>query len=469
MTIRNAAQVWQAALGELQLQVSKANYTTWLKDTQLISYEDGLFVIGAPTAFATEWLENRLQSLVKKTLISITGRTVDVRFVVSPSGRTAARGIRTLTRPADPTSARPATPTPISVTRPFPSAQPTGLANLNARYTFETFIVGSTNRLAHAAARGVAEKPGEGYNPLFIYGPVGLGKTHLLHAIGNVTTAQGKNVVYVSTETFTNEFINAIRERKAEEFRAKYRQADVLLIDDIHFISGKEQTQEEFFHTFNDLHSSNRQIVLTSDRPPKSMPLLEDRLRSRFEWGLITDVQPPDFETRVAILRTKALANRIVVGDDVLDFVAHKVKTNIRELEGSLNRVMAYAQANRIKITVEVASAALSELSPNGPTRRTVSPDIVINTVAEYYGVEAKDLRGKKRDQEIAFPRQIAMHLMREELQISLSEIGKHLGGRDHTTVMYGCDKIGRELGSNGQLRREVLEIKESLYAGRRM
>jgi chromosomal replication initiator protein len=467
MMQRNPTQVWQAALGELQLQVSKANYMTWLKDTQLISYEDGLFVIGAPTAFATEWLENRLQSLVRKTLIGITGRTVDVRFVVTPSGRAVARGLKTVPRAAEAAGARSAAPTQLPVTRPLTPVA-AGPAGLNARYTFDTFIVGSTNRLAHAAARGVADRPGEGYNPLFIYGGVGLGKTHLLHAIGHATVAAGKSVVYVSTETFTNEFINSIRERKADEFRAKYRQADVLLIDDIHFISGKEQTQEEFFHTFNDLHSSNRQIVLSSDRPPKSMPLLEDRLRSRFEWGLITDVQPPDFETRVAILRAKAQANRLVIADEVLDFVAHKVKTNIRELEGSLNRVTAYASANRIKITVEVASAALSELSQSGPTRRTVSADIVINTVAEYYGVESKDLKGKKRDQEIAFPRQIAMHLMREELQISLSEIGKHLGGRDHTTVMYGCDKIGKELGHNGQLRREILEIKEGLYATRR-
>lgn len=461
----NADQMWRAALGELQLQVSKANYTTWLKDTQVISYEDGLFVIGAPTAFAMEWLENRLHSLVRKTLIGIAGRTVDVRFVVTPSGRAAARSGRPATR----TTTKPAAPTPIATARPINPALPTsGTANLNARYTFETFIVGSTNRLAHAAARGVADKPGEGYNPLFIYGGVGLGKTHLLHAIGHAGLAQGKSVVYVSTETFTNEFINSIRDRRAEDFRAKYRKADILLIDDIHFISGKEQTQEEFFHTFNDLHSSNRQIVLSSDRPPKSMPLLEDRLRSRFEWGLITDVQPPDFETRVAILRQKAQATQIALPDDVLDFVAHKVKLNIRELEGSLNRVIAYAGANRIKITLEVASAALNDLSQSGPTRRTVTHDLVINTVAEYYGVESTDLKGKKRDQEIAFPRQIAMHLMREELQISLSEIGKHLGGRDHTTVMYGCEKINRELGNNGQLRREILEIKESLYASRR-
>ena len=275
MTLRNAAQVWQAALRELQLQVSKANYTSWLKDTQVISYEDGLFVIGAPTAFATEWLENRLQSLVKKTLIGITGRTVDVRFVVTPSSRAAARSLRTVPRgnePAASPSAHPAEEA-AATERPLLISQVTATrANLNARYTFASFIVGSTNRLAHAAARGVADKPGEGYNPLFIYGGVGLGKTHLLHAIGHVVAAQGKSVVYVSTETFTNEFINAIRDRRPEDFRNKYRQADLLLIDDIHFISGKEQTQEEFFHTFNELHSGNRQIVISSDRPPKSMP-----------------------------------------------------------------------------------------------------------------------------------------------------------------------------------------------------
>lgn len=469
-----ARQIWEAALGQLQLQVSKANYSTWLKDTVLVSAEDDLYVIGAPTSFATEWLENRLHSLVKKTLISIVGRSVDIRFVVyqpqTGSNNPAPRRGRG---------------------RPRASASEEGLLKhqnlgfgggasqhdqntghsslqLNPRYTFDTFIVGKSNRLPHAAALAAAEQPGSSYNPLFIYGGVGLGKTHLLHAIGHVASEQGKHVLYISTEQFTNELINAIRERRNEEFRAKYRSAHLLLIDDIQFIAGKEQTQEEFFHTFNALHSAGHQIVMSSDRSPKSMPTLEDRLRSRFEWGLIADIQPPDLETRAAILRTKADAQGERIPSDVLDFIAQKVQTNIRELEGCLNRIIAYARVTHSELSIQVASDALNDMFASGGKRRSIAPSQIIGAVAKYYGVEMDDLTSKKRDRDIALPRQIAMHIMREETEISLVEIGQLLGGRDHTTVMYGCEKIASEINTTSRLRREVMEIKESLYVSKR-
>lgn len=470
----NPRQIWEAALGQLQLQVSKANYSTWLKDTVLVSSEDDLYIIGAPTSFATEWLENRLHSLVKKTLVSIIGHSVDIRFVVHQpqNGLPSSVARRGRGRPR-------ATRSEESLTKlgalGFGSSS-TGQDSvnnhqslqLNPRYSFDTFIVGKSNRLPHAAALAAAEQPGSSYNPLFIYGGVGLGKTHLLHAIGQVSVAQGKQVLYVSTEQFTNEFINAIRERRNEEFRAKYRSVHLLLIDDIQFIAGKEQTQEEFFHTFNALHSAGHQIVLSSDRSPKSMPLLEDRLRSRFEWGLIADIQPPDLETRVAILRTKADAQGERIPSDVLDFIAQKVQTNIRELEGCLNRIVAYARVAHTELTVQVASDALNDVFSTGGRRRSISPGQIIESVGKYYGVEVDDLRSKKRDRDIALPRQIAMHILREETDISLVEIGQLLGGRDHTTVMYGCEKIATEINTTSRLRREIMEIKESLYSSKR-
>lgn len=457
MKSRSAKQIWQAALGELQLQVNRANFNTWLKDTSVVSQEDNLFVIGAPTAFAQEWLESRMKSLVKKTLIGIVDHSVDVRFVVMPAkkkdktdnGRAEEHpGLNALA--ADKPAAG------MNISGQYPS--------LNPKYTFNTYVVGSSNRLAHAAALATGERPGEGYNPLFIYGGVGLGKTHLLHAIGHLARHRGAQVIYVSSEQFTNEFINAIRERRNEEFRAKYRRVDLLLIDDIQFIAGKEQTQEEFFHTFNDLHSANHQIVVSSDRPPKSMPLLEDRLRSRFEWGLITDIQPPDFETRVAILRCKAETQVADVHPAVLDLIAQRVQSNIRELEGSLNRVVAYARLNGTRITPEVAMAALDDIQKTGGRRRSISSRQIVESVAKYYHLDVELLTGPKRDRDIARPRQIAMYLIREETKASLGEIGYQLGGRDHSTILHGYDKISNEASVDDHLRREIQEIREMIF-----
>jgi chromosomal replication initiator protein len=333
---------------------------------------------------------------------------------------------------------------------------------LNQRYTFSTFIVGSGNQLAHAASQAVADAPGYAYNPLFLYGGVGLGKTHLLHAIGHTALDRQLTVLYVSSETFTNEIVNAILYRKTEEFRAKYRSVDVLLVDDIQFIAGKDSTEEEFFHTFNSLYESNRQIVICSDRHPKAIVSLEERLRSRFEWGLIADIQAPDLETRIAILRAKAEVMGAYTPDDVILYVANRVQSNIRELEGSLNRVLAFAKLQGLPMTIDTAKAAMANLSIDMRQRR-VSVEDVLNAVAEHYRIQADDLKGKARDRHIVTPRHVAMYLMRQETEASLLEIGQALGGRDHSTVLHGCDKIGREVEENTALRKDVAVIRQQL------
>jgi chromosomal replication initiator protein len=441
----SAKDIWEAALGELQLQLSRTNYDTWLKDTVGLSYQGDQFVVGVPSTFSIEWLEKRLTSLIQKTLIGIIGDGVSVRFQIREQS-TTVRSRK---------NGKPAAGTNYSKT---------GSNHFNPKYTFESFIVGNCNRLAHAAALGVSDKPGHVYNPLFIYGGVGLGKTHLLHAIGCLVSKTKLSVLYVSTEQFTNEFIKAIREQKTEEFRQKYRSVDVLLIDDIQFIIGKEQTQEGFFHTFNDLHNASRQIVLTSDRPPKSMPLLEDRLRSRFGWGLIADVQPPDIETRLAILQAKAEENKISVPREVIDFIARKVQKSIRELEGSLNRVVAYSRLSKAPLTIELASQALAEFPETAP-RRSITPALIIANVAKYFDLEPEALTGKRRDKMTALARHLAIYLVREETGSSFSEIGRVLGNRDHSSILRGYDKLSLEINTNPQLRRDAIEIREQLFA----
>jgi chromosomal replication initiator protein len=333
---------------------------------------------------------------------------------------------------------------------------------LNPRYTFDAFIVGGSNRLAHAASLAVAEAPGESYNPLFLYGGVGLGKTHLLHAIGQQGVQTGLAVLYVSSEQFTNEIVNAIRYRTTEEFRAKYRSVDILLVDDIQFIAGKESTEEEFFHTFNSLHEMSKQIVICSDRPPKAILSLEERLRSRFEWGLIADIQPPDLETRMAILRVKADLLRYRVPDDIIAYIAGRVQTNIRELEGCLNRLMAYQQLHRVDLTMEVARAAMSSLG-NDTRESRLNGKQIAQAVAEYYHISLDAMCGKQRDKHIVMPRQIAMYLIRQETQVSLLEIGLLFGGRDHSTVLHACEKIDQAVNLNPTLRREIVAIREQL------
>jgi len=366
--MRSAQEIWEAALGELQLQVNKPNYQTWFKGAKGLTYHGNQFVIGAPNAFIAEYLEKNQRSLIEKTLIGLTGSNINVTFKVNSAPRTVSPDQENLA---------------------------TGIekAMFNAKYTFDLFIVGGCNRLAYAAALEAAQNPGQSYNPLFIYGGAGLGKTHLLQAIGHMAQSKKIKALYVSGEQFTNDFVKAIREQKTDEFRNKYRSVDILMIDDIQFIGGKEQTEESFFHTFNELHNSNRQIVITSDRPPKSMPLLEDRFRSRFEWGLIVDIQPPDLETRLAILQVKAEQAATKIPPDVIEFIAQQIKKNMRELEGGLNRVIAYAQLLRAKITTELAAKALTNIASRAPDSKNIIPPFLINTTAISFNLTTEDLK----------------------------------------------------------------------------
>ncbi len=438
---KSAGEIWDATLGGLEVEVTKSNYQTWLKDTVGLSYRDGYFVVGAPNAFAVAWLEKRLYNLIKKTLSGVLGCSVEVKFEVNQ----AQQGENSVT--------------------PEIGGKVTGnQCNFNPKYTFDTFVVGSSNRLAHAAALGVASNPGKMYNPLFLYGGAGLGKTHLLHAIGQACQDNYNQIVYVTTEQFTNEFISSVMKNNTAEFRDKYRSADVLLIDDIQFIANKESTQEGLFHTFNELHSTNRQIVISSDRPPKTLSLLEERLRSRFEWGLIADIQYPDFETRAAILQAKAEELNVTVPLEVFYLISRRVQNNIRELEGALNRVIAYAKLLNSPISTDLVVEALMDISID-ETRKSLTYDILLEAVASYFGLTPEALISKKRDKAVAFARQVAMYLMREEMNTPWTEIGRTLGGRDHSTVVYGYSKISAEVEASSALRRDVLEIKERLYS----
>ena len=453
----NLRQIWTAALGELQVGLPRSTYDTWFKDTQALSEEDDVFLIGVPNAFAREWLENKFRPQVRTTLQHLLGRTVDVRFVTSANGGT---------RPAGPGITPAPSTAAVGQTTSQERREAPVSAMLNQRYTFATFVVGSNNRLAHAAALSVAERPGHSYNPLFVYGGSGLGKTHLMHAIGHAVIARHpkKRVAYATSEKFTNEFINSIRAQKGEDFRERYRRIDVLLIDDIQFIAGKEGTQEEFFHTFNAIHEEGKQIVISSDRPPKAITQLEDRLRSRFEWGLIADISTPDLETRIAILRAKAEAQNVAVPPPVIDFLAQRIVSNIRELEGALTRIVAYAALQASPVTTQLAQEVLQNILYN-PQRKTLSPERIAETVARYYGVPLDQLKGRARDKQVVLPRQIAMYLMREETEAPLLRIGEVLGGRDHSTVLHGCEKIEREMAENDEFRRDVGALREMLYA----
>jgi chromosomal replication initiator protein len=452
----DAKQVWRAALGELQVSLSPANFETWLRDTHLVEVDDQRFRIAVPNGFAKDWLDTRYRSLISQTLARVVGYSVQVEFVVATTGEALVQAATAAPQPVR-----------LETTRVGAPEGPAGGATyLNSRYTFSNFIVGSANRLAHAASLSVAERPGHAYNPLFLYGGVGLGKTHLMHAIGNAVAARfpRKRVAYATSEKFTNEFITSIQQGKIDDFRARYRRIDLLLIDDIQFIADKERTQEEFFHTFNAIHEDGKQIVLSSDRPPKAILTLEERLRSRFEWGLIADLTAPDLETRIAILRAKAEEQGTPITGDVIEFIARKVVSNIRELEGALNRIVAYASMGTQPISIELAQAVLSNVLYN-PKKRQVTPERIAKAVSDYYGVAMEQLQGQKREKGIVVPRQIAMYLMREETEVSLLRIGAELGGRDHSTVLHACDKINREMQVNDEMRREVAAVRELIYS----
>jgi chromosomal replication initiator protein len=447
-----AEKAWQAAVGQLEMEMPKAAFDTWVRDARFITYEDGDFVIGVKNAYARDWLDSRLSSTITRLLTGIMNRTVSVRFIVWQN--IGELGLE-LTEDGEPYEESDETDEETSSTIQAPN--PT----LNTRYTFDTFVVGASNRLAHAASMAVAEKPAQAYNPLFVYGGVGLGKTHLLHAIGNMCEQRGQSILYVSSEEFTNDLIHAIRTHTTQAFREKYRRCDVLLIDDIQFIAGKESTQEEFFHTFNTLHGQNKQIVMSSDRPPKALVTLEERLRSRFEWGLAADIQPPDFETRLAILKSRAERGGYHLPEEILELIARRVQSNIRELEGSLTRIMAYSDLSGLPLTPQLVNSALADLLPR---RKEVGPEDVVSKVAESFGVAVDRIMSRERSREVALPRQIAMYLLREESNISLPQIGEALGGRDHTTIMYGCEKVADLLERDDRLRRQVIDIRQQLY-----
>ena len=434
--------LWQRTLDLLKSELTEISLNTWIKTIEPISLGQNTINLGVPAEFNKGILESRYSILIKNAIKQITSKEYSINFLVPSQDDIKKYTNQSEAAPADENS--------ISI--------------LNPKYTFDTFVIGNSNRLAHAASVAVAEAPAKAYNPLFIYGGVGLGKTHLMHAIGHYVLSQNPSlkVLYVSSEKFTNELINAIKSNRNEEFRYKYRSIDILLIDDIQFIAGRERTQEEFFHTFNALYEANKQIILSSDKPPKDITTLEDRLRSRFEWGLIADIQTPDLETRIAILRKKAQLEQLDVDNEVMVFIADKIASNIRELEGALNRVIAYSSLTEKDVTVELAGEALKDILTLNKAR-IINSATIQETVARYFDIKPEEFKSKKRNRDIAFPRQIAMYLCRDLTDMSLPKIGDEFGGRDHTTVIHAYDKIAEDIQSNAETRRAIEELKRNL------
>jgi len=448
--LKSPKEIWEAALGELQVQVTRPNFDTWLKDTEGINYRDEVFVVGAPNAFVAEWLGSRLQSQIKKVLAGITGNHIEIKFVVKSPTPGNAQPAAT-TRPADggvSTKARTA----------FTST------NLNPKYTFSTFVTGEANRLAYAAALEVAENPGKVYNPLFIYSDTGLGKTHLLLAIGHAAKAAGHQILYTTAEQLTTEFVIALKHNTTEAFHSKYRGTDLLLVDDFQFLGGKVQTQECFYHIFNELHENNCQIVVTCDSPPKAICALERRLASRMEGGLTADIKTPDAESRLAILKVKAKQLKASISPEVLQLIAVQFRQNVRELEGGLNRVINYAKLSGSDLDIKTATKALADLvAKDGTKVAALTPGKVIDTVASYFELDSEALAGQRRDRKTVLARQIAMYLLREQNHYPLSAIGKMFGGKDHTTVLHSCGKIATEASINPQLNKSLNELRQSL------
>ncbi|WP_099351367.1 chromosomal replication initiator protein DnaA [Fredinandcohnia onubensis] len=442
--MENIADLWAKALQEIEKKLSKPSFETWLKSTKAHALQNDTLIITAPNEFARDWLESRYLHLIAETIYDLTGAELGIKFIIPQNQLDEEFELKTPEKKATKND------------EPAENSQ----NMLNQKYTFDTFVIGSGNRFAHAASLAVAEAPAKAYNPLFLYGGVGLGKTHLMHSIGHYVQEHNPNakVVYLSSEKFTNEFINSIRDNKAVEFRNKYRNVDILLIDDIQFLAGKESTQEEFFHTFNTLHEESKQIVISSDRPPKEIPTLEDRLRSRFEWGLITDITPPDLETRIAILRKKAKAEGLDIPNEVMLYIANQINTNIRELEGALIRIVAYSSLINKDINADLAAEALKDIIPSSRPK-VITIFEIQKVVGQHYSIKLEDFKAKKRTKSIAFPRQIAMYLSRELTDSSLPKIGEEFGGRDHTTVIHAHEKITKLLNTDTQLQKQINEI----------
>ncbi|MDI3316852.1 MAG: chromosomal replication initiator protein DnaA [Bacillota bacterium] len=432
--MQSLAQVWTQAVHNLEESVPAPTFH-FIRETEPIALHDDTLILAVRNSFTRDYLQDHVAMLLQRQLTDLLQREVRLEFVVPPEGA----GERPEPSPEDEVAVA------LSAAVQAHVAQTGGVVGqpLNPRYTFQTFVVGSSNRLAHAASLAVADAPARAYNPLFIYGGAGLGKTHLMQAVAHRTLERhpGIRVAYVSSETFANELINAIRDRRTVEFRNRYRNVDVLLVDDIQFLAGKESTQEEFFHTFNALHEADRQIIVSSDRPPKEIPTLEERLRSRFEWGLISDIQPPDFETRLAILRAKAAADKLEIDDAILTYIAENIRTNIRELEGALIRLVAYTSFKHLPLTLDVAKESLQDFVAPRP-EKLITIDAIQKVVADYYNLDPQEMKVHKRTRAVAYPRQIAMYLCRKLTDASLPKIGEAFGGRDHTTVLHACNKV---------------------------
>ena len=439
-------ELWEKTLTIIKGELTEVSFNTWIKSCEPISISKNTIKISVPNSFTQDILEKRYKDLVVNSIEAACSKTYNLEFLIASELQEEEKNKDTQKDE-------------ISVT-----VNDEMSSTLNPKYTFDSFVIGNSNRFAHAASLAVAESPAKAYNPLFIYGGVGLGKTHLMHAIGHYILRFNPNakVVYVSSEKFTNELINAIKDDKNEEFRTKYRSVDVLLIDDIQFIAGKERTQEEFFHTFNTLHEANKQIILSSDRPPKEIPTLEDRLRSRFEWGLIADIQAPDFETRMAILKKKADVEKLNVPNEVMVYIATKIKSNIRELEGALIRIVAYSSLTNREITVDLASEALKDIISN-KQNKSITIDLIQDVVSAYFNLRVEDLKSQRRTRNVAYPRQIAMYLSRKLTDMSLPKIGEEFGGRDHTTVIHAYEKISESLNNDESLENTINTITKKL------
>lgn len=437
--------LWEKTLNIIKGELTEVSFNTWIKSCEPLCISANTIKISVPNSFTKDILEKRYKDLVINSIEAACSKTYDLEFLIASE--------------VQETDEKNTVKDDISVTVSDEMS-----STLNPKYTFDSFVIGNSNRFAHAASLAVAESPAKAYNPLFIYGGVGLGKTHLMHAIGHYILQNNPNakVVYVSSEKFTNELINAIKDDKNEEFRTKYRSVDVLLIDDIQFIAGKERTQEEFFHTFNTLHEANKQIILSSDRPPKEIPTLEDRLRSRFEWGLIADIQAPDFETRMAILKKKADVEKLNVPNEVMVYIATKIKSNIRELEGALIRIVAYSSLTNRDITVDLATEALKDIISN-KQNKCITIDLIQDIVANYFNLRVEDLKSQRRTRNVAYPRQIAMYLSRKLTDMSLPKIGEEFGGRDHTTVIHAYEKISEALNNDQSLEHTIDDITKKL------
>jgi len=444
-------ELWQAVLAQIQLNISQANFATWFKSTEIVSFKEGEIVIAVPNSFAKEWLENKYGKTIFKILYNLDKEIKDVKYSVGKSELKVAR--------------RPQVSLPNAGQLEFEEFKINKETNLNPRYTFDNFIIGPFNELAHAAAWAAAKKPGLVYNPLFIYGGVGLGKTHLLQALGNavIKNFSQKKVRYIPAERFTAGVVSSIKNHDMEDFKIKYRAIDVLILDDVQFLAGKEKTQEEFFHTFNTLYEANKQIILSSDRPPKAIPALAERLRSRFEGGMIGDIGYPDYETRVAILKAKSQERGVSFSEEILDYIASNIQRNIRELEGALNRLVAYQKINNQNPNLEITKSLLRSLflSPN----KVANPKKIIQTVAEFYDLKEREILSNSRKKEIVKPRQVAMFLLREVLKGSYPFIGRKFGGKDHTTAIYACEKIQKELEADEGLSNEVELIRQRIFS----